>query len=189
MTIFFPPKTLTQYDFFSFYSNAFTPEECEKLRSSYDFKTAMKATIGEGVVDPRTRITSINWIPTSDEHKWLYDRIASIAHDANEARWKFQLGGFYERIQMAHYSQGHFYNWHQDNGNHDSSNRKLSIVVQLSDEEDYEGGNLEFILASKAPRKMGTVIVFPSYQVHRVTPLMSGSRFSLASWISGDSYR
>jgi PKHD-type hydroxylase len=40
-----------------------------------------------------------------------------------------------------------------------------------------------------APRKRGTLILFPSFLIHRVTPVNSGVRESMVSWISGPNFR
>ncbi len=185
--IILPQKTLDQYDIWAFYEHVFTPEECEKLRSSFNFKEAEQAAV-QGGVNNSIRSSLVNWIKPS-EMQWVFDKIARVAISCNDARWKFQLTGFLEGIQFGHYGQGGFYNWHQDNGNQEYSKRKLSMVVQLSDPSEYAGGELEFIIGGKAHKGLGSVIIFPSYQIHRVTPVMSGSRFSMAAWISGDSYK
>ena len=67
--------------------------------------------------------------------------------------------------------------------------RKLSISVQLSRSEDYEGGELQFKVGSDeivATQDPGSVIIFPSYIRHRVTPVTSGVRHSLVQWVSSD---
>ena len=82
------------------------------------------------------------------------------------------------------------YDWHQDY-NADIS-RKLSIVVQLSNPSDYEGGELE-ILAHEPKisiqKKRGFITIFPSYTVHRVTPVTKGTRQSLVAWVSGPKFK
>ena len=70
--------------------------------------------------------------------------------------------------------------------------RKLSLVVQLSDPADYQGGELQ-VLSAEEPttfsKARGTVVVFPSYVLHRVMPVTSGTRFSLAGWVGGPHLR
>ena len=73
--------------------------------------------------------------------------------------------------------------------------RKLSLIIQLCDENDYEGGELEVEINARdnkpkiATRKIGSMIFFPSYLLHRITPVTSGHRYSLTSWLSGQPYR
>ena len=65
---------------------------------------------------------------------------------------------------------GH-YDWHMDFIKNKST-RKISVSIQLSDENDYEGGDLEFMIHHsiiKAPRKKSTIIFFPFYITHRIT--------------------
>ena len=71
-----------------------------------------------------------------------------------------------------------------------SSMRKLSVSVQLSDPNHYKGGNLEFADFIGTPeqkylRPKGTVIVFPSFIPHQITPVTEGVRHSLVGWYEG----
>jgi PKHD-type hydroxylase len=57
---------------------------------------------------------------------------------------------------------------------------------------DYEGGDLEFLnsVTKKADlRKKGSIIIFPSFLAHRVTPVTKGTRLSLVGWIHGETYK
>ncbi len=70
--------------------------------------------------------------------------------------------------------------------------RKLSLSLQLSDPARYQGCDLELSYGDgvqQAPRSRGTVIAFPSYVLHRVTPIASGTRKSLVIWASGPDFR
>ena len=64
--------------------------------------------------------------------------------------------------------------------------------MQLSDADSYEGGDLQFMINNKtvtAPREKGTIIIFPSFVMHRVTPVIKGTRESIVGWVSGPPYR
>ena len=69
--------------------------------------------------------------------------------------------------------------------------RKLSIVIQLSDPKDYDGGDFEFFDegGNGKFRGKGSVLVFPSVHMHRVTEVTSGVRYSLVSWAEGLRWR
>jgi len=86
---------------------------------------------------------------------------------------------------------GDFYDWHLDIGKTDTSSRKLSVSVQLSDPEGYEGGELLLRdYANESPvKEIGSVIVFPSYLSHRVSKILTGERWSLVAWVHGPPYR
>lgn len=77
--------------------------------------------------------------------------------------------------------------------------RKLSVTINLTPEENYDGGNLKFdfgrhaeneqIHEAKVGRAQGTIIVFPSYTYHCVTPVTRGTRYSLVLWCSGRPFK
>ena len=73
--------------------------------------------------------------------------------------------------------------------------RKLSMTVNLTDPKNYAGGNLKFDLGAHAGKKrfkvceeirpQGSVIIFPSFTYHCVTPVTRGTRYSLVLWSLG----
>ena len=73
--------------------------------------------------------------------------------------------------------------------------RKISMTVNLNKPDEYEGGNLKFDLGPHLKeerfkvfddmRNQGSVIIFPSFMYHCVTPVTSGTRFSLVLWLLG----
>jgi PKHD-type hydroxylase len=66
------------------------------------------------------------------------------------------------------------------------------MVVQLSDETDYDGGILQLNVGHQlleVPKLKGSLSIFPSYLLHRVTPVVTGVRKSLVSWVSGPNLR
>ena len=90
-------------------------------------------------------------------------------------------------------AHGH-YDWHHDVdwNNNDGRDRKLSITVQLSDPGDYEGGDFEFSEVPALPenyKDKGSVLVFPSFLMHRVLPVTAGIRKSLVAWFWGPQWR
>ena len=104
--------------------------------------------------------------------------------------------GFDAEIQFTEYhaTEGGKYDWHHDVdwNNEGETDRKLSLTVQLSDPSDYEGGDFEFAEVEQLPdfaKQQGTVMVFPSFYAHRVTPVTSGVRRSLVAWFSGPKWR
>ena len=82
------------------------------------------------------------------------------------------------------------YDWHHDVDWNSTApyDRKISVTVQLSDPSEYEGGRFEFMETEQPQeeaRVKGTVLMFPSYLQHRVTPVTEGVRKSLVAWFSG----
>lgn len=99
-------------------------------------------------------------------------------------------------IQYTEYDaeEGGHYDWHQDVHWFDeiSFQRKLSIVVQLSDPVEYEGGDFVFKGLEPLPddfKRKGSVLVFPSYLEHKVETVTKGKRRSLVAWFEGPRWR
>ena len=137
---------------------------------------------------------------------WIQRHIFPAIQEANiVAKWNLSITG-HESMQFTKYNKGQFYDWHYDSWVDPYKNntvRKLSVTVSLSDENDFEGGDLEFAIQdnnAKKPlkkilrtchevRKKGSLVVFPSFLWHRVTPVIRGTRYSLVIWSTGEPYR
>ena len=136
----------------------------------------------------------------------LFGRII-LDYNANYSGWDFDLECI-EAIELTHYFEGEFYDWHTDIfpvpiiRNKKPYNRKISVTVFLNDPEEYEGG--EFDLELRGPNSKekvneerfdtfklpkGSMIVFPSYMWNRVRPVTSGVRKSLVLWFQGSPFR
>jgi len=177
---------------FAWWDGAFTNEELDWLQQKAKEATQEALVCGDKL-DTAHRRTKLNWLYSCAENKWLYEKLSDVAARLNADHYGFDLTGFGEALQMTNYSsedQGE-YKWHQDSGSNGPC-RKLSLVLQLSEPQDYEGGNLE-ILTSIDPKvvekKRGLLAVFPSWTLHQVTPVISGSRQTLVAWISGPDFK
>lgn len=117
-----------------------------------------------------------------------------LIYKANVTFFHFDVFAAVEDMQLAKYQEdvkGH-YDWHVDFGGKVHSCRKLSLSVQLTDPEEYEGGELQLMTGSKPQvmiKEKGGVVVFPSYMLHRVTPVSKGERMSLVTWMHGLPFR
>ena len=93
---------------------------------------------------------------------------------------------------------GDFYDFHQDSTHspmdYEKETRKLSMTVQLSDPDSYEGGEFYFYNGNNKEeeppsQEQGSIIVFDSRMWHRIAPVTKGVRYSLVSWILGPSFQ
>jgi len=178
-----------------YYQGLFLPHEIDRILNFWDDKKIIKATISgdsESQYDDDLRKSSVMFIDNTPENDWIYNKLASLAIKTNNERYWFDLLGFHQELQLTKYSKGDFFDWHLDFGSGEISARKLSMTIQLSDPDDYEGGDLQFMMNQKvvnAPREKGTIIIFPSFVMHRVTPITKGVRQSIVGWVSGPPYR
>jgi PKHD-type hydroxylase len=171
----------------------FSSEEVNLIVKNAKNYESQKATIIGEDKENTIRKSNIKWLPVNDEWNWVYDRVSNQIMEANKALWQFNLHTIIDNIQYTEYEgNGGHYDWHLDIGPRSINHRKVSVVVQLSDPDDYVGGNLELHPGSNSfavPRGKGTVVVFPSFLLHRVTPLTSGLRRSLVLWAGGEPYK
>jgi PKHD-type hydroxylase len=181
---------------FTTWEGAFSDEEVEKIIQLCETLEKTEAKVGsgeQGVVNPEVRKTTVSWLKNSEDASWIYDRIAYVGRRLNSKFYRFNLYGFIEDIQYTVYeenNEGH-YDWHIDIGPDNECARKLSLVIQLSDPSEYEGGELE-ILRSSTPERVlkqrGLAAGFPSYTLHRVTPVTKGTRRTLVIWLAGPDF-
>lgn len=183
---------------FATWEGGFTDDELDQIIEYGNEQRFSEATVGsgEGSAPKDLRISKVTWLDNNENTAWIYDRLAHIARQINGQFYRFDLYGFMEDFQFTLYEgdgkdKGH-YDWHQDNGPGTTAPRKLSMAMQLNRPDEYEGGDLEILTGNseiKVKRERGLVAVFPSYQLHRVTPVTKGNRYSLVAWLVGPSFR
>ncbi len=162
------------------------------IEKSYQFEPQQAAILNsENQVDntkPKVRISDIRWV---QKDNFLSSLVQEYFSHANR-EFGVNATTVYD-IQYTEYKggkKGHF-DWHIDTfAKHGGFNRKLSMVIQLSDSSDYEGG--KFIFWDNEPegfKERGSVLVFPSFRPHKVEPVTKGLRRSLVSWIEGPDWK
>jgi PKHD-type hydroxylase len=173
--------------------------EMAKLFPEEEGKIGPLDVNSEGKKDNTIRDCKIRWInPHSDDTKKLTNLCTSLFYDANRMFFGVDLTKIFH-IQYTEYhgdAKG-FYHTHIDSylGTGELSDRKLSMTIQLSDSDEYEGG--DFVLRDGTKdfpdkeqlRKKGTILVFPSFLNHSVQPVTNGIRKSLVTWIEGPAWR
>lgn len=192
---FAPAVTQAHNHPFISWADAFTDEEINRIREYFKTLPTEKASVG-GALDapPEVRTSKVAWVRNTDEAAWIYDRLAFVARQINAKFYKFDLYGFLEDMQFTIYEGGDeaHYTWHIDMADDAPAARKLSLVLQLSDPSEYEGGELQTWTAPEhatVDKQKGLIAAFPSYVLHRVTPVTSGTRYSLVVWICGPSFK
>ena len=206
------------FNYFWYFKSALTPRFCDEV---IEYALSKKETMGmtggyangrnlknqplnkEEVLDlKRKRNSDLVWL----NEPWIYKEIHPYVHEANKsAGWNFEWDRS-ESCQFTKYKLNQYYDWHCDSWDkvYDEPKtpshgkiRKLSMTCQLTDGEEYSGGELEFDFRQTDPDKKrktqiakeiapkGSIIVFPSFVWHRVKPVTKGSRYSLVNWNLG----
>lgn len=167
-----------------------TAEECDAIiKTGTDQATVAGSLGGDDEINVSTRRSDVTYLNHNEENEWLYDRLGREIQQVNAEAYGYHLSGI-EAIQLATYEEGDFYDWHTDLGQGDNSTRKLSLSIQLTASEDYDGGELEFMkVADTGLKDQGAIIFFPSFLHHQVKPVTRGRRYSLVAWVHGDAFK
>ena len=202
--------SITKYKYY-YFKKVLSPDFCDKviehcktLQSEFaqTGKIVPNQTKGQKNRTKKIRNSTISWV----RDVWITKEIDYYIHEANKkADWNFDIRDS-ESIQFTEYKVGQHYDWHTDSfngphytGEYTGTMRKLSATVSLTDPNDYDGGYLEFDFKEGKnsqnnykcmeilPR--GSIVVFPSYTWHRVSPLTRGTRHSLVRWSSGPPFK
>src|SRR5262245_11573529 len=169
-----------------------TAEEMDRLIAEHAPRVA-EGTVGFGRTDANLRRSRIVFLGQEQKYQWLYQRLWAAVQVCNPQYFDVDVAGVEPNVQIARYdsAESGFYDWHFDFGPAKPS-RKLSISIQLSSSEDYDGGDLELLYGNvpkQLDRTRGAFIIFPSFMLHRVTPVTRGTRWSLVAWIHGKRWR
>ncbi len=188
--------------FYVYQKSVFPADFCDRVIAEGEKLPHSDGTVGmfEGErSDATIRSTELTFFPQKPEYGWLYDYILQFINAANSKYWNFKLSAV-EPVQYGVYNTSQYYHWHVDQhstpykeGANKGLTRKLSFTMQLTDENDYEGGDFELkdpgeenkVVMIDGIRARGSVIIFPSFILHRVTPVTRGTRRSMVGWIVG----
>lgn len=192
------------------WQGALSDEICDKIIKLGKTKISehgYKATVGTdtGKLNEDIRKSSVCWF----NDQWLYDLLCPYVYEANvNAGWNFDIENS-EDIQFTEYKKNGYYSWHSDGGSDHHAKyskentkwetyydkvRKLSMTVNLSHRKDYDGGDLliknyEQEITCKKAGHRGSIIVFPSFYQHKISPITKGIRNSLVMWTLGKPFK
>lgn len=178
------------------WDNVFNAAEVDRIVALGDSRTRNRAQLVKDE-DPlgRKRVTDVAFLIRDPDVAWLFPRLEQVVQQLNSQYYKYDLyPDLRERLQYTVYESavGGHYDWHVDHGANMPDARKLSLSLQLSEPQAYEGCDLEFQFGDgvvSGPRARGSVIAFSSYVLHRVSPITAGVRKSLVVWASGPEFR
>lgn len=151
---------------------------------------------GDQKIDKSIRISDVSWIKANlQDQQWIFRSFVDIVNEVNEMYFKYDIVKI-ENLQFATYTakEKGMYKKHIDlfHSNENFYSRKLSFSLQLSDEDSYEGGELNLYYEEKPKtmsKKRGSILIFPSYTLHEVTPVTKGVRHSLVGWVEGPAFK
>lgn len=176
----------------------FSETECESIIEYGKNQPLSPALVGNGNENTDIRRSKIRFVERTDDNAWFMDRFASEVMWLNDQFFHFDLWGCHD-LQYGEYDSTDkgTYDWHIDSHFGIPPNlpyrgcRKLSAVMVLN--SSFEGGQFQIALGNQdkpeIPEMMpGTLVVFPSFLVHRVTEVVGGTRCSLVAWYMGPKF-
>ncbi|MEZ0369773.1 MAG: 2OG-Fe(II) oxygenase [Candidatus Sericytochromatia bacterium] len=168
----------------------FTPVECQQLIAAskqapviVDPYLAQNPDQEPGNTGERHRLTDPNVAG------WVLKRLMQTAFGVNQQHFRFDIQGM-EVPHIIEYHAGQQSYWHMDIADELTTNRKLSMLVFLSDPSSYAGGNFSVYPESlQVDQSQGNVLLFPAFLLHKVAPIQSGLRYSLVTWGVGPPFK
>ena len=194
-----PPYNPPNKHNYAHWENFFSPEELEKILNLPEWEEKEKGMIGNEnapATNETLRRTDVSWVEKTPETAFIWNRLALVIAEINSRFFHFDITGLYENIQLGCYKGkdlGH-YGWHVDTtlGSYGVM-RKLSVALLLSDPSEFEGGELQLKFETDEPvaveQAKGRAWFFPSFMMHRVTPVTKGVRKSLVIWAGGPPFK
>ena len=149
-------------------------------------KDKQAGRVGKGSSDEMRQVQKV----PMDEFDPLSVLLYGYARKANDLVWNYDLVGPCQFEMLYYENQGDKYDFHVDTLWFDNGLcRKLTVLSFMN--EDYEGGDLMIktddretnIIKLDTPK--GGIVVFPTFLMHAVKPILSGKRISCVGWITG----
>ena len=176
--------------------NVFTPDEIKQIIETGQDPTlsdvGIAGTGNKEQLNPNVRISDIAWIRSGEQkNHWIFQRLAAAVNNMNKQFWNFDLT-YIEALQFSKYEEPNgFYRPHIDMMYQGIGTRKLSFTLQLTDPEEYDGGDLVLLTGEEElmGRQFGRMTAFPSYLLHEVKPVTRGTRYSLVGWVHGPKFK
>ena len=173
------------------FPEAFSPAECDAIVMLAREEDLADAGLVKNRSDHNLRRADLAWLDERDGG----ERIMTLVAETNRTHFDFALTDFGESPQVARYGaerQGHF-TWHSDIGEGAlASRRKLTMVVQLSEPAQYQGGALELqpdATFAKPTAAKGSAVLFPSFVLHGDTRDLRRAVFPCRPGVHGRAFR
>jgi predicted 2-oxoglutarate/Fe(II)-dependent dioxygenase YbiX len=177
---------------------SFTKEECKSIIALISNTYGDSAKVGNANKHvAKIRAANNYAVHNNDSNRWIFHKLGLIVNFANHKHFNYDIWGINPYLQLLEYEtnnngeNGHYIS-HVDVGPGPFAFRKISVVVQLSDPNTYTGCELvinNYTNPIRASNEQGSVHLFPSFMPHEVTPIKSGTRYSLVTWIEGPMFR
>ena len=198
----YPPESNHNQDFNSYVVTIpnFLPEdELKKIEDNASDITVEESTVNSDNRKSDYRTCEIRWFHPNESTEWLFQKMTSLLQEMNGMHYLYNLSSWepFQHTTYHGHNSGNFKS-HLDETklfNYSNMIRKLSFSIILNDPSEYEGGDLKIWYGKMDNEgkpvlkidnlKAGTLVAFPSFLLHEVTPVTKGTRKSLVCWTLG----
>lgn len=182
---------MINYDYFHF-SNLYSHIQVKEINNIIDRHNTSNTMIDSPAVGKKSNIKIL-------ENSIFKDLLAVWNHSLltmNRSYFNFKLYDEFPRFSHINtYNVGDEYPWHRDSKSYsEKCDIKFTAILNISTEV-YSGGNFELFLGSGNNQTItslndsGTLLIFPSFLYHRVTPVTHGTRKTMTTWFEGPEFR
>jgi PKHD-type hydroxylase len=200
MIISIPPRNPIGLDNYAYWENFLSNDEINFILAQPEWLNVSDAVVGGQHSPPihnsEIRRSEVAWIGNKPEMQEIWYKLSDTVAEVNRRFFHYDLTGFHEPMQLGVYQSNNngYYNWHCDAAPEDTRvPRKLSMALLLSDPADFQGGELQIMNCNDIPVTLeqcrGRAWFFPSWMLHRVTPVTKGIRRSAVLWVGGPAFR
>lgn len=182
-----------------FKENIFTKEECDKIWSYWKNEDVFIEIVNNEESpwykyfrEKRSR----KHMFLENEIDWLDAKLDKIVLMANRDCFHLDISYGCLSKQLMQYDIDDWFDTHDDTNHWDNHHhdRKLTFIIQLSNEEDYDGGEtiVEEHLNIAQPNNVklqGSVLLFPTFAIHKVNKITAGTRRAFICWYGGPKFR
>jgi len=182
-----------------FKENFLTKKECEKLWSLWNQDEVFVETV-DTEDSPwykyyrEKRARQHMFCP--DDIDWLDSKLDRLINLANRDYFYLDISFGCLSKQLIQYNENDWFDTHDDSTHWENFHfdRKITFIIQLSDESEYTGGEIlvEQHLNIDMPinlKKQGSALLFPTFAIHKVNKILTGSRKAFICWYGGPKFR
>ena len=137
-----------------------------------------------------TKTSTVKSIKYVDAKPYLNNCVQTL-YNKNKKEFKYNLFPFSNNNNLLHntYKKGGEYNWHIDCNSDDNYDIKFTVLINVSNTV-YTGGKFkiwfnEKPLTIKELNNPGAMVMFRSFHLHKVTPVLKGARKTLTLFLNG----
>ena len=175
-------------------------ERDKKQYSNRSFQGTVTSSKGSSRYEADSRVCDIYFAKHNE-----FPNTANILQSLLIESYQHIYRGFdyslFADLQYVNYNEGGFFGRHHDvvpNGNGHDSFRALTMSVNLSDPQDYDGGDLiiynetkrtDRLETDRLDREKGSFIIIPAFFYHEVEKVERGSREAMVTWLMTDHKR